>query len=579
MHASSLRILLSLFLLISSSFSNPSGDFPHASLGASSPQEVGEGGCAAAGIDFEKDAGVACIDVQFASNGNSSGATTIRGSVVMPIGGSSPDNAKTYTGVILIPGSGGNNRWEATGATSPLLDFAVAGAQRGLVVLTYDKRSCSSGICSYRQFCVPVASSGEFKECGNDTCPGCVNLLRLTVYDFVADAIAASEFLARQPYANDSSSMTAMGHSQGCSIAPYVVQHNPRVGQIVTLSMPLSIFPKDGKAKITMPLLYWWGSIYSLQQGFQIPMLEQQLRYFEASSLPEAGRISQDKRGQINASTCIKNYTYSQVQAALDGTVSGYSNSQLQIPAYVMLLAKYVDSSTYTQLLNSLGGAALEGLGIYENTTYCPAQDINSEAGCLCTEAYLNTSTVSGLRCSKLCQRATILGAGSPTLSPVDFVKSWAEISLPAARALLYKSIVSSRQESSFPPIRILNVNGWSDAKVPEALWKELHEITEFETDSVGYGQFPYSAASLPVYTIGPKSVTTVTFANITHDMTNQADPYQMPPPYPPGSALGCAREDTAAAPRSTAVSTTGAAAAAVLVDFSGGGANRKADF
>jgi len=102
-------------------------------------------------------------------------------------------------------------------------------ASRGFAVLRYDKRNC------VKQSNVPGCSYDLCPIDGPRT-PTCVDLRTLTVTDFVIDASNAVKFLQDNYPAIDKNDMTVIGHSQGCSVVPYVADQVSGVKRAIQLA-------------------------------------------------------------------------------------------------------------------------------------------------------------------------------------------------------------------------------------------------------------------------------------------------------------------------------------------------------
>lgn len=450
-------------------------------------------GCSSPGFNFAG-AGLACTDVSFESPGNSSGPLTLYGSVVRPLDGG------TESGIaLLISGSGGNNRWEESGVARPLLDVAVALAQRGLAVLAYDKRSCSaSPYCTRRKFCATV-SQNTLPACSS--CPTCVNVYLITLYDFIADAVAAAEWFKSYTGVADPASLVIAGHSQGSLLAP-IVAHKVNAKNVATL------------AGTGVPN----SEVVAKQIMFQLPEIRERLHYALLSNASDD--YVQDIKGSIEAAECTANYSQPVAADVLNNKPSGFSNSAYQIPAFLPFVGGYVSQQRYESLVQSLGQTLISTLRIEPNVTYCPFQHINVDANCLCQENYLNVSTAAGYNCSLRCERMIILGLGGPSMSAVPFVKSWQLLSSMDARASSWAKLDGARA---------LAVNSWTDEKVPRAVWTPLHDVLSSRTSEIYYP----SLGSVPVVlSSGAASVSTAVFANLTHDMYDFMDPYTTTTPF-----------------------------------------------
>jgi dienelactone hydrolase len=124
-----------------------------------------------------------------------------------------PKNATNAPAVILVHGSGPNDRDETVGPNKPFKDLAWGLASQGIIVLRYDKRT----------YVYPeeIASDTEFtpKE------------------EVVDDAIAAVTFL--QSYTNvNTSQIYVLGHSLGGMLAPQIAHRSSHVAGLVLLAAP-----------------------------------------------------------------------------------------------------------------------------------------------------------------------------------------------------------------------------------------------------------------------------------------------------------------------------------------------------
>merc|ERR1712096_320748 len=80
---------------------------------------------------------------------------------------------------------------------------------QGFAVFTYDKRTCTTLPGCHNTLCV---ASGQ---------KNCLNVTNLQFTDFIQDAQNAVAALRADPRVNPAD-VTVVGHSQGCTIAPYV---------------------------------------------------------------------------------------------------------------------------------------------------------------------------------------------------------------------------------------------------------------------------------------------------------------------------------------------------------------------
>lgn len=120
--------------------------------------------------------------------------------------------------VVLVHGSGPNDRDETVGPNKPFRDLAWGLARRGIAVIRYDKRTKVYG--------ANIVPSGRVMDMDVETCD---------------DAIAAAEFARTLPeVATDS--IFVLGHSQGGLMAPRIAQRSDAVAGIIILAGPARPF-------------------------------------------------------------------------------------------------------------------------------------------------------------------------------------------------------------------------------------------------------------------------------------------------------------------------------------------------
>ncbi len=138
-------------------------------------------------------------DVTFA------GATaSLAGTLTLPTG------KGPFPAVVLISGSGPNDRDELVAGHRPFLVIADYLTRRRIAVLRYDKRGIG-------------ASQGDYRAA--------------TTLDFAADAAAAVAYLRTRPEI-EAGHVGLIGHSEGGLIAPIVAAKDPRIGFVVLLAGP-----------------------------------------------------------------------------------------------------------------------------------------------------------------------------------------------------------------------------------------------------------------------------------------------------------------------------------------------------
>jgi pimeloyl-ACP methyl ester carboxylesterase len=121
-----------------------------------------------------------------------------------------PEGKGPFTAVIMITGSGAQNRNEELLGHKPFLVIADHLTRNGIAVLRYDDRGVGK-------------SQGDF--------------ITATSADMATDAEAAYYFLKNDPRI-DKNSIGLAGHSEGGLIAPIVASSNPGIGFIISLAGP-----------------------------------------------------------------------------------------------------------------------------------------------------------------------------------------------------------------------------------------------------------------------------------------------------------------------------------------------------
>jgi pimeloyl-ACP methyl ester carboxylesterase len=129
---------------------------------------------------------------------------TLAGTLTLPKG------PGPFPGVLLVAGSGPQDRDASVANHRPFLLLADALTRKGMAVLRYDKRGIGQ-------------STG--------------NLDAATTMDLAADAEAALAFLKSRKEI-DSSRLGVLGHSEGAMIAPYLAGHSKDVAWLVLLAAP-----------------------------------------------------------------------------------------------------------------------------------------------------------------------------------------------------------------------------------------------------------------------------------------------------------------------------------------------------
>ncbi|HSN01118.1 MAG TPA: alpha/beta fold hydrolase [Rudaea sp.] len=123
-----------------------------------------------------------------------------------------PQGDGPFPAVLLVAGSGPNDRDETIGPNKPFADIARRLAEQGIATFRYDKRT--------RVYGAQIAG------------------MPITIDDEVTDdAVAALKLLAQQPNINPHR-VFVLGHSLGALAAPRIAAHDSRVAGTILLAAP-----------------------------------------------------------------------------------------------------------------------------------------------------------------------------------------------------------------------------------------------------------------------------------------------------------------------------------------------------
>lgn len=160
------------------------------------------------------------------------GEWALPGTLSMPVG------RGTHPAVVLVHGSGPNDRDETVGANKPFRDLAHGLASRGIAVLRYDKRTKVHGEKLMRT----MKESNAF-----------------TVKEEVIDDALAAVAMLRKTGRIDARKIFVLGHSLGATLAPRIARADEKIAGLILLaaaSRPLEdvlvpqfvyLFSADGK--------------------------------------------------------------------------------------------------------------------------------------------------------------------------------------------------------------------------------------------------------------------------------------------------------------------------------------------
>jgi len=124
-----------------------------------------------------------------------------------------PAGAGPFPAVVLVAGSGDNDRDELIGPNRPFREIAEGLARRGVASLRYDKRTFD-----YNQ--TWADKSGHVIDA-----------------EVTDDAVAAARLLANQPHI-DANRVFVVGHSLGAMMAPRIGRRDPQLAGVVLMAGP-----------------------------------------------------------------------------------------------------------------------------------------------------------------------------------------------------------------------------------------------------------------------------------------------------------------------------------------------------
>jgi dienelactone hydrolase len=166
--------------------------------------------------------------------------------------------------VVLVSGSGPNDRDETIGPNKPFRDLADGLAARGVATLRYDKRT--------RRF------------------PASIDPATFTATDeYVPDAVAAVKAL-RERADVDSNRIFVLGHSQGGTFAPKIAATDPQIAGIILLAAGAAPFGPALLRQATY-LANLPGEIGTHARA-QLPMVQEFVRQIDRPDLAPGDMLS-----------------------------------------------------------------------------------------------------------------------------------------------------------------------------------------------------------------------------------------------------------------------------------------------
>jgi dienelactone hydrolase len=136
-----------------------------------------------------------------------SGEWLLPGTLTLPVGVPTPVPA-----VVLVHGSGPNDRDETVFANKPFRDLAWGLATRGIAVLRYEKRT--------KEYAAKIASEG---------------IANLTVKEETIDDALRAVAQLRETDGIDPKRIFVLGHSLGGMVAPRIAQADPKLAGLIIL--------------------------------------------------------------------------------------------------------------------------------------------------------------------------------------------------------------------------------------------------------------------------------------------------------------------------------------------------------
>lgn len=182
-----------------------------------------------------------------------SGDTSLPGTLTLPVGDG------PFPAVVLVHGSGPNDRDETLGPNKPFRDLAWGLASRGIAVLRYDKRT--------------KVHPEEFID-------------RFTVKEEVTDDALAAVSLLRQTEKIDAEKIYVLGHSLGGMLVPRIGTLDPKIAGLIVMAGPSRPFED-----IFIPQLRYIASLdgaIDAEEEAQIEAIAQQVARIKDPDLNSA---------------------------------------------------------------------------------------------------------------------------------------------------------------------------------------------------------------------------------------------------------------------------------------------------
>lgn len=203
-----------------------------------------------------------------------------------------PRGKEPKPAVVLVHGSGPNDRDETIGHNKPFKDLAWGLASRGIAVLRYDKRT--------------KVYARELAQ----------RKIHLTVEEeVIEDALQALDFLKKQPRINPNC-LFLLGHSLGGLLAPRIAQRAASLRGIIIMAGPTMALEKIVIRQLKY--LAWLDGYLSPEEKKKIEEAEAAAREIEAASAQKNPDLNRRLLGaSLKYWVDLKNYDPIQTAASL----------------------------------------------------------------------------------------------------------------------------------------------------------------------------------------------------------------------------------------------------------------------
>jgi dienelactone hydrolase len=286
-----------------------------------------------------------------------SGKWALHGTLTLPTG------AKSSSTIVLVHGSGPNDRDEAIGPNKPFRDLAWGLASNGVAVLRYEKRTKEHG-----------PSLIEMKQ-------------TFTVKDEAIDDALAAVDLLRKTEGIDTSRIFVLGHSLGGMLVPRIGLRDPHIAGFVLLAGAAR--PLEDMLVEQISHILSLSGVTAVQQKKQVAEIEKQRD--KVKRLTKADTASADSYFAAPASYWIDLQGYDPPQVAKSLTMpllilQGERDYQVTMKDFDLWKAalqgrKSVTFKSYSKLNHLfLEGEGMSGPAEYENVGHVEQEVIEDIA-------------------------------------------------------------------------------------------------------------------------------------------------------------------------------------------------------